>query len=106
MSRFSDAYGSKWFSSSDLNGQPTTLKIVGVRWERVGQPPVDKLVLAFEGRAKHLILNKSNATALADEWGELENEWLGHTVLATVTQTSFGPGVQLEPTEAPADVPF
>jgi hypothetical protein len=106
MSKFSDAYGSKWFSSSDLNGKPLDLEVSRVEWRNVGHPPEEKLLLHFAGHRKPYILNRSNAKVLSAAWGELEDKWPGHYVQASVTQTAFGPGVKVVPIESPADAPF
>lgn len=103
MSKFDDVYGAKWFKSADLNGD-SKFQIEKAEWQKVGPEKEDKIVVAFVGEKKPLILNKTNANELATAWTVRESTWAGKWVELTTVQTSFGPGIRLAPSEA--DVPF
>ena len=68
----SDLFPSKWLKAEDLDGRPHTVRIVDVTVESLRQPDGSSkpaAVLTFERASKRLILNKTQATALADLLG-------------------------------------
>jgi hypothetical protein len=110
MSRFDDIYGGRWLKAGDLDGRAQKFQIEAAEYQKVGKEQEEKLVLAFIGKNKGLILNATNAKALADKWGKSEETWPGKWLEAKPVETAFGPGVRTTPCEAPLaaseDVPF
>jgi hypothetical protein len=103
MSKFDDVYGGRWLKASDLDGVAKQFQIEAAEWQKVGKEQEEKLVLAFIGKQKGLILNPTNAKALAEEWGKDERLWPGRWLEARAVETAFGPGVRVKPTEAPLE---
>ncbi len=111
MSQFDKTYGGKWLKAGDLDGRQRELQIDDARWEEVGKEREKKLVLGFIDEDKRCILNTTNARRLADKWGKSEASWCGKWLQLAAVETSFGPGLQLNPIESPTvasnvDVPF
>lgn len=64
-----DAFPSKYVQASDLNNQECQATIADVRREEVGDDRDLLPVVYFQGRAKGLVLNKTNAFAIAEQYG-------------------------------------
>jgi hypothetical protein len=64
MPNIDTAFPSKYLRAADLNGAEPNLTISNVTSETVGDD--QKLVVYFEGKQKGLVLNKTNANAIAD----------------------------------------
>ena len=64
MANINDAFPSKYLRAHDLNGNEPIVTIERVDNEQVGDDR--KLVVYFKGKTKGLVLNKTNATAIAD----------------------------------------
>ena len=62
-----DIFPSRWLSGHDLNGKPVTVTIKAVTMEEMYSPRGEetKPVVWFEKASKGLILNKTNAMAIA-----------------------------------------
>ena len=79
----SQMFPSRWLRAADLP-RAVTVKIISVDVQEMRQ--VDgtrawKALLGFEGKEKRLIVNKTQAEALARLTGsEQLAEWIGHTV--------------------------
>ena len=110
MSKFDDVYGGKWLKAGDLDGKSRKLQVDSAEWQEVGKEREEKIVVAFNGHSKNLILNATNARTLADAWGKAEVAWGGKWLEASAVETAFGPGVRVKPCEAPVeeatDIPF
>src|SRR5262249_18336155 len=63
-----------------------------------------KLVTYFEGQEKALVLNRTNATALANAFGKQYASWVGQAIELFSVPTSFGEGVRVRPLRKPATV--
>ena len=69
-----------------------------------------KVVLSFVGKEKTLVLNKTNATAIAGVHGDSVEAWRGKDILIYPTKTDFG-GKLVDcirvnvPMETVADIP-
>jgi hypothetical protein len=104
-----DAFPSRYLKPADLGQAAPAVVIAGVRLERVGSRQTSKPVLYFEGKSKGLILNKTNARAIAALVGTTETErWRGARVRLFVTTTTFGgetvPCIRVKSATAPAAV--
>lgn len=86
------AFPSKFLKASDLNGRRVVVIIREYRMESVGQDDTenDKPVLYFKGKNKGLVLNRTNATSIAEILGQSEmEEWTGGKVVLYPTKTDF-----------------
>lgn len=77
--RIGDAFPSKYLRAEDLQGKTPLVTITDVTRERVfGE---DRLVVAFLGRQKRLLLNRTNARTIAALLGSEEtDDWAGHQI--------------------------
>lgn len=87
--KVNEVYASKsdWLKVDDLKGNETNCTISGVTLETVGEQ--DKLVVAFEGKEKKLVLNKTNAGAIAHSFGDDTNDWTGKEITLYPATTDF-----------------
>jgi hypothetical protein len=103
--RASDMFPSKYLKSSDVKDKPVTATISHVSVELVGQGKDQerKPVLHFEGNAKPMVLNKTNAITLDNAFGDTE-EWAGHKVRIHCVETTYGgraiDGIRVKPLAA------
>jgi hypothetical protein len=80
----SELYPPKWVKAADLGGHVVTVVISDVTVESFRLPDGThraSAVLAFEGKTKRLILNKTQCKQLAEITGsERFEEWVGRSV--------------------------
>jgi hypothetical protein len=98
----SELYPSKWLKRDDLAGRPVRVKIEAVNIETFRQPDgTSKVsaVLAFAGKFKRLICNKTQCIALVSATGsERFADWVGHEVmLAPATSQNGKPTIAILP---------
>jgi hypothetical protein len=91
--RIGDAFPSKYLKASDLpDGQFVTVSIDRVEMQNVAgndQPEENKPCLYFVGKEKGIVLNKTNAQAVADVYGDDTDAWTGKRVMLYATTTLF-----------------
>jgi hypothetical protein len=98
---FDNLYGSKYFGVNDVNGgrkrfQIGKVDIADMR-EKDGSLR-QKYLVWFNGEDKALVLNKTNALALAQAYGKERHNWVGAVVELYSEMTGLGkPGVRLKP---------
>lgn len=92
--RISEAYPTKYISAPDLQGRTATVVIDRVEMEKVGDDT--KPVVYFQGKEKGLVLNKTNANAIAAGYGDETNDWSGGELELFSIMTDF----QGKPVEA------
>jgi len=90
-----ESVASEWLSGIDLNGRTVTVVIAGVEEVSVPEPrtgrAVRKVAVAFRGARKRLLLNATNAKALAKLFGLETDAWTGKGVtLAPENVRAFG----------------
>ena len=78
-------FPSKWLKASDLphdvRVKIQSASVENVRDGRTGQP-VQKLIIAFAGKEKRLICNKTQAHAIAEAAGSREtDDWPGTCII-------------------------
>jgi hypothetical protein len=128
-SSVSELYPSKWVKAEDLAGRTATVKITAVTVETFRQPDGSSkhsssfqaghlnevetfrqpdgsskvsAVLSFEGKAKRMILNKTQCQALTDLTGsERFTDWVGRVItLAPATAQNGKPTIAIRPAPA------
>jgi hypothetical protein len=82
MSDFEDLYGSRFLAAADLNGPVVAVveRIEKEVFERDGKGSRPKAVVYFKGASKPVVLNKTNATTLAEVFGKEFGDWIGKHV--------------------------
>ena len=77
-----DAFPSKWLRGEDLLGKSHLVKIDRVTQEEIGSGSDSemKMVAWFAGKQKGVILNKTNASAIAAKYGDESDDWAGAEV--------------------------
>jgi hypothetical protein len=82
-----EAFPSKYVKSSDLKGREITVIIERADIEKVGDDR--KLVLYFQNKEKGLICNKTNATMIADLYGNDTDQWIGREIVLHPARVMF-----------------
>jgi hypothetical protein len=80
-------YPSRFLRCADLDGRPMRVTIAGISREDISGE--QKVVMAFSNGAKKLILNKTNARAIARILGNETRAWAGHDILLTPAEVDF-----------------
>jgi hypothetical protein len=89
---FDDLYGSKYLAASDVKKPfTTTVEAVDkVDFARQGERQKMKVILELKGIRKPVVVNKTNALNLSEEWGRDFDEWIGKRVTVKSERTQFG----------------
>ena len=89
--RISEAYPSKYLKAADLDGQDRAVSIRACIQEELGQGAEmeTKPVLYFDGGQKGLVLNKTNAQAIADDYGDDTEAWAGREIVLFIQKVTF-----------------
>jgi len=99
------AFPSKWLAAGDLRGQEVHVKMADVRSETVGTAGEFKPVLYFIGKAKGLVLNKTNAKKISHFYGHETDHWHGQPLILYPSETDFaGDTVPCIRVKIPSDV--
>lgn len=85
------AFPSKYLKVDDLSGRAVKVKMDQVTSEEVGQgnQKEEKPILYFAGKKKGLVLNKTNALAIVDAYGEETDGWVGKEIELFPDKTDF-----------------
>jgi hypothetical protein len=102
------AFSSKYLKASDLQGRDVTVKMGRVEQEKVGDDM--KLVIYFQGKERGMILNRTNANAIADAYGGETEDWYGKAITLFEQMVDFQgkrvPGLRIRaPRQAPRPAP-
>ena len=101
-----DIYRSTYMKADDLSGRTAKHTISGCTAEKVGEE--EKLVLAFSGNDRPLVLNKTNATTLAELYGPETDAWEGKAIKLVPSTTSYqgqmGKCIRISPEQVANDV--
>ena len=83
MPKVTEMFGGAFLKADDLQGKRVTVTITDVRQEllRGDHGEEEKWVVSFEGKEKRLVLNKTNANAIAATLGHDDtDEWIGQQI--------------------------
>ena len=89
-------FPSKYLRAVDLNGKDAQLTITKVQIDELqmkGGKKEKKPVVYFAKTEKMLVLNKTNAMAIAAQLGKETNNWAGKAITIYPTKDRFGPDV-------------
>ena len=75
MPHIDEAFPSKYVRASDLRNKPARVVISNLVYETIDNKR--KLIMFFQGKEKGLVLNKTNATAIATVYGQDTDDWIG-----------------------------
>lgn len=103
MPNVHDAFPSKYLRASDLGGVTPVVTIDRIETEAVGRTREMKLVCYFTGKNKGLVLNKTNATKIAEILGSPDtDDWPTGRVQLYATEVEFqGESVETIRVKAP-----
>ena len=82
-----EQFTSKYLKASDLQGRDVTVKMGRVEQEKIGDD--QKLILYFQGKERGMVLNRTNANAIADVYGGETNDWYGQTIILFEQMVDF-----------------
>lgn len=91
--KISQLFPSKFVKAADLNGKTITLTIAKTVMEQVGHgaDAENKLVLYFAKATKGMIMNATNARAVAGLYGDDTDKWVGQRIsVYATTVKAFG----------------
>lgn len=86
--RIDAAFPSTYIKAADLQGQQVTVTIVRVVTELIGSDE-HKPVVYFQGKEKGLVLNKTNANAIAQAYGYETDDWEGQKIVLFEAMVEF-----------------
>jgi len=92
MPHYKLLYPSKYVAACDLKGDtPMIIRSITVEAVKSQEGTEDKVIVRFEKARKAMILNKTNATAIAKRYGNDTDNWIGkEAVLYPTTCQAFG----------------
>ena len=79
MAKVSEFFDSKHLAAADLGGKEH--KLIIERTDFAEFKDGNKPVLFFSGRKKGMVLNKTNASKLRNQYGDEMNDWAGKEVI-------------------------
>lgn len=85
--RISGAFPSEYLKAADLQGRAVRVQIDRVEMRDIGGD--HKPVLYFQGKDKGMVLNKTNATNIANAYGDDTDNWEGAEVELFEAQVDF-----------------
>jgi hypothetical protein len=85
----SEAYPSKYLKAADLNGKNVTVTIKSAELEEIGFDQERKVVLSFANTNKAMVLNKTNAAAIARLHGEETDDWRGKRIILCTREVEY-----------------
>ena len=81
------AFPSKYLKASDLKGHAVKVTIRAFSFNEEGLQ--GKPVMYFDGKEKGLVVNKTNAMALAFDYGPDTDDWIGKEIELFSARTQF-----------------
>ena len=91
MPNVNDMFPSKYLKANDVGDTDLELTIIAVDEETLGQgSDADiKSVVFFSETPKGLVLNKTNAKAIASLYGDESDDWAGNKIRLYATEVDF-----------------
>jgi hypothetical protein len=82
-----EQFPSKYLKASDLRGQQARVVMEQVTTEDIGQDR--RAILYFKGKQKGLVLNKTNASTIAESYGQNTDGWEGKEITLYPSKTDY-----------------
>ena len=91
MPNVNDMFPSKYLKASDVGDTDLELTIIAVDEETIGQgsDAEIKSVVYFSETPKGMVLNKTNARAIASLYGDESDDWAGNKIRLYATEVDF-----------------
>ena len=91
MANVNDMFPSKYLKASDIGDTDLELTIIAVDEETLGQGNDADIrsVVYFSETPKGLVLNKTNARAIASLYGDESDDWAGNQIRLYATEVDF-----------------
>lgn len=90
MVNLNNVYGSnEWLKASDLQGRDWTLTIADTGMKEFSEGD-RKIILNFQGTDKAMVCNFTNASTIANMFGDETEGWVGQTITIYPTRVTFG----------------
>ena len=83
-----EAFPSKYLKASDLQGRSIPVVMDRVEMEDIGRGE-EKLILYFQGKAKGMVLNKTNANNIAALYTPDTDNWAGRQIVLFEAMVDF-----------------
>lgn len=80
-------YPSRFLRAADLDGKPMRVTIESLKREDIGGE--QKVIMSFRDGTKALIVNKTNARAIAKALGDETGGWIGKSITLVSTVVDF-----------------
>ena len=84
---FNEMFPSRFLKSSDVEDGPMQVMIASVKPEELGGER--KVVATFSNSKKQLVLNKTNARAIAKMYGNDTRAWLGKPITLVAAECDY-----------------
>jgi hypothetical protein len=115
MTSINEFFPGRYFKAETLAGKARVLRIGAVERDKLSDGSV-KPVVKFEDEPMKLVLNRTNANAIATVYGNNTDNWMGKLIELYPTRTPFGsnmvdavrvraPGGRPAPDRPPSDRP-
>jgi hypothetical protein len=115
MPSINELFPGRYFKAETLAGKARVLTIGAVERDKLSDGSV-KPVVKFEDEPMKLVLNRTNANAIATLYGNITDNWIGKPIELYPTRTQFGsnmvdavrvraPGRRPPPDHLPSDRP-
>jgi len=89
MTSINEFFPGRYFKAETLAGKARVLRIGAVERDKLSDGSV-KAVVKFEDEPMKLILNRTNANAIATLYGNNTDNWIGKLIELYPTRTPFG----------------
>ena len=89
--KINEAFPSSFLKADDLHGKDVNVTIQGVTLETFGKghDQEQKVIVAFVGKQKKLVANKTNCKTIAKLYGDDTDGWLGKTITLSPREVEF-----------------
>lgn len=98
--KISEAFPSKYISAADIPAE--NIRLVMAHVDTTEMEGKSKLILYFHGAKKGLVLNKTNASNIAEAYGDDTDDWAGKELILFTTWVDYqGKSVEAVRVRAP-----
>lgn len=89
--KIGEAFPSNFLKADDLQGKDIIVTIQEVTLEELGKgnEKEQKLIIAFKGKDKKLVCNKTNAKTIAKIHGDDTDDWIGKSIIIGPREVEF-----------------
>jgi len=88
--KLNEAFPSNFLKAADLDDKDVTVTIESVTLETIDKDEKDqKLIIAFKGKSKKLVCNKTNAKTIEKLYGDDTDGWIGKKITLTPREVEF-----------------